>query len=331
MSTDPAPAARPTIAVETWDPDYGSALLDMATEPSDVAVDPAVELPPAQWRALSPSPDAKPAVRVAFIDGVRRMEALVWITEAGAATPKRGICASYAAGVVEAAELAKVTRVEVRRGLFTSADIEALRTQAGTFEVMRVAGEETEQLTLGLQQRLGELEIEVASALDTEADLVVVDGPLSGRQQVPGAVGYVKTHRVAYLPEDLAPVVAALEPGQRTPLFLTTTSWTRYSWYLRLPGPRVHPWSGIARLEADGDLGPAPAARLADVSAATIPAYASLPHKDPRAPQNLFPIAGLERDLRHRLGAAATVARALYRAVRAAPASDSSPGERRQA
>ena len=184
---------------------------------------------------------------------------------------------------------------------------------------MAVAGEELEHLSLGLQQRLGELEIQVATSIEPQADLIVVDGPLSGRQQVPGAVGYVKTHRVAYLPEALSPTVGRLEPGQRTPLFLSTTSWTRYSWYLRLPGPVSHPWSGVVRVEAAGDLTLDEARRMADRSAATLPGYASVPHKDPRAPQNLFPIAGLERELRRRLGDSGFVQRALRRAAAPPP------------
>ena len=39
----------------------------------------------------------------------------------------------------------------------------------------------------------------------------------------------------------------------------------------------------------------------------------SVPYKDPRAPQNLVPIGGLERELRHRLGDQ----HVLYRALRA--------------
>jgi len=45
-----------------------------------------------------------------------------------------------------------------------------------------------------------------------------------------------------------------------------------------------------------------------------LPPLASVPHKDPRAPQNLVPIGGLERELRHRLGDQ----HVLYRALRAA-------------
>lgn len=308
------------ITVESWDPTYGSPILDPATEPSDVAVDVAVELPPADWRPLRAAPGTAPARRVIFVDGVRRIDALVWIGEPGEAA-RRGICASFAAGIVEASERARVERLRVRRGLFSAVGPDPLATRAGMFEPMAVVGDDLEQLSLGLQQRLGELEIEVATSLESEADLIVVDGPLSGRQQVPGAVGYVKTHRVAYLPESLSPVVGRLAPGERTPLFLGTTSWTRYSWYLRLPGPVSHPWSGIVRLEATGNLRVSEASQLADLSAATLPAYASVPHKDPRAPQNLFPIAGLERELRHRLGDPAFVQRAL-RLAAAHPESD---------
>ena len=39
-----------------------------------------------------------------------------------------------------------------------------------------------------------------------------------------------------------------------------------------------------------------------EIVGGVIPRYASVPQKDPRAPQNLFPIGGLERELRRRLG-----------------------------
>jgi hypothetical protein len=45
---------------------------------------------------------------------------------------------------------------------------------------------------------------------------------------------------------------------------------------------------------------------------------AGVEYKDPRAPQNLVPIGGLEKLLRHRLGDT----RLLYRALRAAATRD---------
>ena len=58
----------------------------------------------------------------------------------------------------------------------------------------------------------------------------------------------------------------------------------------------------------------ATAVRLADRVTATLPRFASAPHKDPRAPENLYPIAGLERELRRRLGDP----NLMYRALRVA-------------
>ena len=71
------------------------------------------------------------------------------------------------------------------------------------------------------------------------------------------------------------------------------------------------------RCEASADLPLAEAVRLADITARTLPRFASKPHKDARAPQNLYPIAGLERELRHRLGDPAFILRAVRAAATA--------------
>jgi hypothetical protein len=47
------------------------------------------------------------------------------------------------------------------------------------------------------------------------------------------------------------------------------------------------------------------------MSQAVLPKYASCEYKDPRAPQNLVPVAGLERELRRRLRNQALLLRAL--------------------
>lgn len=305
---------NPKITIESWDPEYGSPMLDTTFEPTEATVDLDVEIPREKWQPITPSHKIKRAPCVLFIDGVRRIDALLWISESDQIS-RRGICASFAAGFVEAAERAHIRDIEVRRGIFGAVDMEPLVTRAGTFTPIKVAGEEIDKLTMALQRSLGELEISIAKSLKTTADLIVVDGPLSGRQKVPGAIGYVKTHRVAYLPEPLSQIPGKLQPGERTPIFLSTTSWTRYSWYLRLPGPMSHPWSGIVRLEAAGEHKLKEVQNIADLGAVTLPAYSSLPHKDPRAPQNLFPIAGLERELRRRLGDTSFVQRALRLAV----------------
>jgi hypothetical protein len=92
------------------------------------------------------------------------------------------------------------------------------------------------------------------------------------------------------------------------------TSWERHSWYLRLPCPIGSPWTGIVRIECGADLKRDTVIALANLSQVALPRFASTEYKDARAPQNLYPIAGLERQLRRRLGDP----RLLYRALRQA-------------
>ncbi len=108
--------------------------------------------------------------------------------------------------------------------------------------------------------------------------------------------------------------MATLSPGQRTPTFLLGSSWDRYTWYLRLPCLPGAPWAGIVRLECSAALKSADAIGMAWLSQATLCRYASIEYKDTRAPQNLYPIAGLERQLRRRLGDATLLYRGLRRA-----------------
>jgi hypothetical protein len=91
----------------------------------------------------------------------------------------------------------------------------------------------------------------------------------------------------------------------------------RFSWYLKLPGGGGSPWAGVVRLEAPADLTPDAARQLADRCAVTLPRLAATPYKDPRAPQNLVPIAGLESRLRRMLGDPRLLVRALTAAARA--------------
>jgi hypothetical protein len=163
---------------------------------------------------------------------------------------------------------------------------------------------------------MADLEARVSAAV--EGDLVVVDGPLSGRRLIANAVGYVKTHHVHYLGPGHEEVVAALRAGERTPLFLIGGRFPRWSWYVQLPFGTGHPWAGVVRCEAPPDRPVAEVTVVADAVTRLLPRFASEPHKDPRAPQNLHPIAGLERALRRRLGDA----RLLERALRVAAASE---------
>ncbi len=319
-----AQAAPPSgFSVDPWDPGYGLAFssdLDGgALEESSAQLNLAVEMPADAWAPVDPDPTVAVPDTILFLDGVRRIDARVWVYGSDP-QPAPGIAASFAAGLVCCDGAARIVDVRVGRGLFTAASVADIVTRQATYPVRAATGGSLDELSLALQQRLAEAE--VGLALDFRAthaigdDLLVVDGPLRGRTHLPRTVGYVKTHHTAYLPATQAAVVAELAPGQRTPVFSMGTSWIRNSWYLRLPGASGAPWSGVVRVECSADLSPVEAVRLAAVTATVLPPLASAPHKDPRAPQNLVPIGGLERELRHRLGDT----RLLYRALRAAAA-----------
>jgi hypothetical protein len=337
------------FTVDPWDPGYGMAVGDeleggaLAASTAELGLD--LELAADRWRPVDPDLAPQPPDTVLFLDGVRRIDARVWVHGHGTGSyprgsqPAPGIAASLAAGLVSCdgaaagsgiaggsggspprGGTARVAEVSVERGLFTAApdaaDI-AARHHA-RYPVRRAEGPGPDQLSLALQQRLGAAEVQLALAFRARhpdaADLLVVDGPLRGRTHLDRTVGYIKTHHASYLPPEQSAVVGALGPGQRTPVFTMGTSWRRHSWYLRLPGTPGVPWSGVVRLECSPELPPAAAIALADLTARLLPPLASAPHKDPRAPQNLVPIGGLERELRRRLGDQ----QLLYRALRAA-------------
>jgi hypothetical protein len=211
-----------------------------------------------------------------------------------------------------------VVVAEVERRLLTAArSAQSIVTKHGTFACVAVDSDHPEALSLELQRQMGRLEIEAARrAVGSEADaLVVVDGPLRQHGHLPGTVGSIKAQHRSYGPPIVQATVARLAAGERTPVFVIGEPFPRWSWYVRLPGPVPHPLAAVVRCEATDELSTAGAVALADLVTATLPRYASAPHKDSRAPQNLYPIAGLERELRRRLGDPALLLRGLRAAA----------------
>lgn len=314
--------------VDPWDPAYLAADDGDGAGPaqqSTAQLDPEVELPAAAWAPLPYPADLRPPETVLLVDGVRRLDARVW-TDEGDGISYPGLAASYAAGVVRC-ELrrgaAALAGCQVARGMFTaSPTAQEVRYGQLRWPVYRVTSGDPVELPAAVQGPLTALEVAVATAAradrDDPGDLLVVDGPLRGRTQLPRAIGYVKSHRRQYLPSELAAVVTGLAPGQRCPVFRLGTSWHRYTWYLRLPGGSGAPWSGIVRAECPAELTRSAAVALADLSVVTLPRFAATAYKDPRAPQNLVPIAGLEQRLRARLGHPRLMHRTLVRAAAAA-------------
>jgi hypothetical protein len=305
--------------VDAWDPSYGSSFEgdgDGPASASSAQVDVDAEVPAAGWAPIDVRPGVRSPDVVLLVDGVRRNDAGLWTAEEDGQS-YAGLAASYAAGVVRCDlrnGVAELAGARVGRGLFTASP-SAGDVLAGSvrYEIHRVHGTgEASKLPAAVQGPLTALEIEISSvAREDGADLLVVDGPLRNRRQLPRTIGYVKTQQKQYLPAQLTPVVTGLRPAQRTPVFHLGTVWGGWSWYLRLPGATGAPWAGIVRIECSPDLSIEEAVELAELSVATLPRFASSAYKDPRAPQNLVPIAGLERRLRGLLGDARVLHRAL--------------------
>jgi hypothetical protein len=306
------------FAVETWAPEFGAPVGGDVLGKSDAEVDVSVEVAATDWAPIARAAD--PAGCVMFVDGVQRIDARVWVEDDDGGS-RQGVCASWAAGVVRCDGVARVVAAEVRRGVLCPGDgVEPIATRHGDYRAYPVPESGGDPLGQALGRVRGDLEGRVAVESGADRDLLVVDGPLGDRRHIDGAVGYVKSHHVAYLPVAQQAVVGRLTPGQRTPLFRIGSERFRWSWYLRLPGPATHAWWGVVRCEAAGELTLDDAVARADLVAATLPRFASQPHNDPRAPQNLHPIAGLERELKHRLGDPLLLERALRQAAAAVPA-----------
>lgn len=298
--------------VDPWSPSFGASHDGERgpAETSSAKLDTDVELSAKQWRPLDPPPGTVAPARVLLVDGVRRTDARLWIGE------HPGLACSYAAGVVECVPgSARLAEAKVQRTIFTSAEeVSDVGTAPARYRAESVIGADEGDLANAVQRSLIELEITVSAAARVQDDLLIVDGPLRSRDALPRTLGYVKTQQKQYLPDQLIGVATALRPGQRTPVFRIAGVYQRLTWYLRLPGGIGSPWAGMVRVECSAELPEHESIRLADLSAVTIPRFASVPYKDPRAPQNLVPIAGLEKRLRQLLGDAKLLHRTLLRA-----------------
>ena len=94
------------FAVDGWDPSYGASLeLEEQLQESTATVAVDVELSASRWQAIDAATDRALPAAILFVDGVRRIEARVWIddevSDGGPSTDATAaLCASYAAGVV---------------------------------------------------------------------------------------------------------------------------------------------------------------------------------------------------------------------------------------
>jgi hypothetical protein len=166
-----------------------------------------------------------------------------------------------------------------------------------------------------LQSLMRESEARIAAAAGAEDALLITDGPVPRGvvEGLTGAVGYVKTLHNLMLPPREQRTLYALLKGQRTPVFRAGGPVPRFSWFLRLENPPA--WhqglAGIVRLEVHAQNGLSWALAVADWTCANLPRYAAKAYRDPRAPQQLMPVAFLESELGRRMGDIGIVRRRL--------------------
>jgi hypothetical protein len=291
------------LFVEGWAPEYGASVEpDEDLRPAEGSVDVDVEDRP--WVPIPGADDGIP--KVVFIDGVRRVDArLVLDTDGG---PVPGICGTHAVGAVmwdRVERQSEVVEATVARvALLTGGNVPDLPPMPHglTFEAGAVPDDDPAQLVRTFHDGMRRAEARLAEEMSRGGYFVVADGPLYEYTDS-DKMGFVKSHRRSYLPDGHGSIIGDLGAGERTPLFtIGEGGYRRYSWYVRLADRgRGHSWAGIARCEASAVPGLEAGVRLADRSAALLPLVASL-----------------ERDLKHRMGDAGLVIRALRTALGAA-------------
>jgi hypothetical protein len=315
------------VFVEDWAATYGSPYMVQAEDP--ITADAELVEDGEEFFAHPGAPLA-PGGRVAFVDGVRRGEASLYQFDPATGAVVRGVAGGHACGAVIAdgrATFFGETRVR-RLVIWGSGRTGALPAVDGgwSWTSASIASTAPDAPLKELQTRMREEEGRLAEALGEQGDLVVIDGPLNFvRSRDLPVVGYVKTHYRALLNEEQHRRIPELGAGERSSLFRLGND--RYSCYLRLTegGASSSPWFGIVRLEIPQSPGLKAAVEVADRVAGTIPRFAGVAHRDPRAPQNLQPIGALERHLRHLLGHAGLATRAVHEAVHALAVKEVTP------
>jgi hypothetical protein len=305
------------LRIDPWDPSYGASV-EIETELEDVAgLDLDVEVPRA-WQPIS-APEPEEGICCAFIDGVRRIDARLFAEDDDAEAP--GLAGSWAVGAAWSTMPPCIRDVGVGREVVLGGGLAygGLKVRIGNhrlqFSPRSVAGTGPLDPLRGLQNAMREAEADLAQETleGGGVALVVCDGPLSYFAPGP-TVGMIKRQSRSYLDHERAAVIAELKIAERTPIFrLGEQRLERYSWYLCLAGRRPidGPMAGVVRLEVAAAGGLEGAQALAALAGACIPRFASEPGRDPRAPQNLYPVGALESQLHNRLGDATLIRRAL--------------------
>lgn len=314
-SVSPRAPAAGRVGVEPFDVGYGAAF--SAVDGSDLAVE--CEIVEDESFCFKASTTDAPYEMLAFVDGTVRTDArLTYTTDAATIS---GVAGSWAAGavLVQPGAVAQIERVEVGRAVvFTNGVTVDLPPQGGwSWRSASVPDADVEVAMARLRQFMRDLEVSIAESMWELGVVTVLDGPLTHIRAnwTTPIIGYVKTHMRPMLAPELWARVPELPVRQRTSVFQIRSD--LYGAYLRVgdPGPWASPWGGIVRVEVPAGAGLDEAIRVIDAATGWLPDYASEAHRDPRAPVNLAPIAGLEWHIRRAQGDPGLAVRAVRDAV----------------
>ena len=316
LQVAPSSRAHPTggnVGVDPFPTDYGAGY-----QAEDAAQDTVCEWVDDETFTAHSALTKGDALRIAFVDGTMRTEARLTRTDRHG-NIRVGLAGSWAAGatLVEEDAVAHIDRVEIDRMTVIGGGVPIqlpAHPNGWRWSAHATEGTELETSRLYLQRRMRDAEGRIAEQLCEEGWFTLIDGPLHSVRQTRSqpVVGYVKTHHRRLLaPSDWA-AIPSLATGERCGLFALGEE--RYACYVRIGnvGPWASPWAGIVRLEVAAGAGRVVAADVAGRLAGALTRFASALHRDPRAPVNLAPVAGLERHL-HRLQGDRRLA---FRAVR---------------
>jgi len=301
--------------LEAWNPDY--ALPERFSEESAGLAEIKTDIEGA-WEAKCPG-HLSDWPTVYFVDGRQRIDAQISDSRG-----HRALLATVIAGAVlrDGAGIRPVV-TKKQAILLHSADLEEpLPAALNTYQRIRTRKSDTASLRSKVTEVMRRLEASLVNEL--QGGLVVVDGQIFPGETAferPGQLlGYTKTQPATYLPPEEQALLYNLQPFERTPIFSIPGYALRrpidvYSWYVRLPLQPSLPFfggAGLLRVETPTPE-PADAVKLADLSVGLFCQIASSPSRDPRAPQNLVPIGGLELWLGRHMGSADVVRRRIIK------------------
>ena len=289
-------------------------------------LNPFLEVEKDNWKPVRLGENLPP--KIVFIDGVRRTEYRVEIFD-GNRFAGEGIFISIGAGALTVDLTGSTPRYSyplkvVKRFFIHNTDgveIPPLwETPVGEgkllFKSLHSPMEDISEFANAVMRKM---ELLVLKEVYSPDSFVVADGPVKTSQFLPNVVYLVKESRYLYL-QGLESVLFQLRKGERTPLFLFEEEVKRakgnqteeikvkkVGCYVKIAQlhPQMaleNPLSGIARLEVPQGGDWKIIKEMMDKGGNVAVYFANDPLRDRRSPQNLTPIAVLEKELRRLLG-----------------------------